>query len=583
MFSNFTPNFASNFLPNFAEDIAGNVDGVGDVNNIYPSLDLFFAYDKAFEVDVANPGGCLITSRRGPDAKFSRASGRTFTDSDGLVKWAAENLFSGSGIASWGIDGAVAISTVTQAGPLGEIDVQQIIFPDPATGNGAVFRAIDGFQAGQQITFSDYFRADAPTELIFSASTGGGDILATYPITTEWTRIEHSFTTPVSGTIYFIIATKYSGGGVTGGARTVYRRDVQIERHSSARTYLPTTSAPVYGPAFEHDPVTGVCLGLSRWEQRTNLCLQSEDFTAWNPAGIYTATPNASTGPNGQISADQLDIPPKSGGTYGAVFPNIGASLTVASVYTFSVWLKGATGTEVVWLMWTPDGSTYSRTQCALTTGWQRFELQFTADAGANYLQLGVDSRDTVGGQSSLVAQTFYAWGAQLELGSAMSSYIPTTTAPVVRSADVCSIDGADFAGFYNQSEGTWSGRAAVDDVSIFSEIAFIGGTVGNQLQFGLTATGGEALRIYVLNGGAVQASFLSGSISTGEMTSIAISYKLNDFAACLSGGTVFTDLSGTPPTVDKVIIGESFNGCIARLTYYPKRLSNEKIQQLTA
>src|SRR6478609_6622171 len=63
-----------------------------------PSLDLWMSRDKAFTADTAAPGGCLITARRGPDAKYSRASGATFTDSDGLVKWAAENLLLNSAV-----------------------------------------------------------------------------------------------------------------------------------------------------------------------------------------------------------------------------------------------------------------------------------------------------------------------------------------------------------------------------------------------------------------------------------------------------------------------------------------------------
>ena len=53
-----------------------------------------------------------------------------------------------------------------------------------------------------------------------------------------------------------------------------------------------------------------------------------------------------------------------------------------------------------------------------------------------------------------------YLWGAQLEEGAFPSSYIPTTTAAATRSADVASITGTAFSGWYRQDEGTFYGEA---------------------------------------------------------------------------------------------------------------------------
>jgi len=52
-------------------------------------------------------------------------------------------------------------------------------------------------------------------------------------------------------------------------------------------------------------------------------------------------------------------------------------------------------------------------------------------------------------------AVTVDAFLAQVELGNVGSSYISTVAATSSRSADILSITGANFSGFWNASEGT--------------------------------------------------------------------------------------------------------------------------------
>jgi hypothetical protein len=203
---------------------------------------------------------------------------------------------------------------------------------------------------------------------------------------------------------------------------------------------------------------------------------------------------------------------------------------------------------------------------------------------GPNYFQVGVDTRDTVGAQSSLVDQTIYVWGAQMEIGSSVSPYIPTTTAPVVRSADVCDITGSDFAGFYNQSEGTLFFEGDTSTPSPGNVAASIN-TSGAYDDSWYLLTGTVIGRAVI---GNVFQCELSGTIMAANVASKqAIAIASNNFAAVRDGGTLATDLTGDVPTVNQLDVGSIgaqfiLNGSIARLTYYPKRLSNQKIQSLT-
>ena len=103
--------------------------------------------------------------------------------------------------------------------------------------------------------------------------------------------------------------------------------------------------------------------------------------------------------------------------------------------YTFSVWLRGNVGGEIVWLSATPDGATYFRQQCVLTTIWQRFSLTTGNLTAATWFWIiGTDRRDTQ--QAATPAQTIFTWGGQIEALPYMSSYIPTTSASVTRARD---------------------------------------------------------------------------------------------------------------------------------------------------
>src|SRR5437879_11734980 len=67
--------------------------------------------------------------------------------------------------------------------------------------------------------------------------------------------------------------------------------------------------------------------------------------------------------------------------------------------------------------------------------------------------------------------QTFYAWGAQVELGASPSSYIPTTTVTVARAADSCVIQrtgiGRVVFTFDDNSQQTVSGIDTAAQYSI--------------------------------------------------------------------------------------------------------------------
>lgn len=171
----------------------------------------------------------------------------------------------------------------------------------------------------------------------------------------------------------------------------------------------------------------------------------------------------------------------------------------------------------------------------------------------------------------------------QVEVGTFPSSYIPTTTAAVTRAVDVCLMTGTDFSRWFNPTEGTFlwefgpSGGAVVGGV----------GDTFDNAQYFTAVTGYASFR----SGGASQAQVFVGAANAGGKVSWA--YRQNDFAACYNGGVVGTDTSGNVPlsnvrlTVGSnpwgAVGGTSLFGPVGRLRYYPRRLSNARLQEVTA
>jgi hypothetical protein len=173
----------------------------------------------------------------------------------------------------------------------------------------------------------------------------------------------------------------------------------------------------------------------------------------------------------------------------------------------------------------------------------------------------------------------------QLELGAFATSVIPTTTTALTRSADVASVN--TLSPWYSATAGTIFVEAANAQVSA-SLFSTDDGTASNRIITYFNVANSPAFR--VVSGGVDQANFSAGTIAQNATFRLSTAYATNDFAASLNGAAAVTDTSGTVPSgqttarIGSNVSSANFiNGHLRRITYYPVRLSNAQLQNLTA
>jgi len=341
-------------------------------------------------------------------------------------------------------------------------------------------------------------------------------------------------------------------------------------------------------PRFDHDPETLESLGLLVEELRTNLIIDSEEFAApistWTRSGT-SVTSNTTIAPDGTLTADTVSNTPSQSSW---IRPSL--SLNTSLTYTITLYVKPLTTNKIISFEWqganTFDLSNPGPGVQTLPNGWYRLTVTKTGVNAGPAIYIGA-----YGTTSDSVSFAF--WGAQLETGSFPTSYIPTSGSTVTRAADEASITGTNFSSWYNQNEGT-----------LLTTADYNGNNPGpNNYNMIVEGYSGLSARDFSCNIGASNPNFttrysftnldlipVGGPIPTKTAFKLVGSYSADGSAAVFNGGLVKTTGATTSvlTPADAMSIGRRvgsslfLNGHISRLTYYPKRLPDIELQQLT-
>ncbi|CAB4155016.1 hypothetical protein UFOVP653_59 [uncultured Caudovirales phage] len=383
----------------------------------------------------------------------------------------------------------------------------------------------------------------------------------------------------------------------------------------------------INAPRFDYNPVTLAPMGLLVEEQRANLMTYSADFTnaiwAIGDNGGAVVTADTDTAPDGTVSADTLNDNNASAilGRKNGIATTSGTSVYTASIFikkntsncaSIRVQLSGGTAvtgelvvnTATGAAQWRTGVSGTSFTSTQINNGWFRYSVSITDNASSNN-SLSVEVRPAFASTYSptidlAATGSIFAWGGQVEVGSFATSYIPTTTVSVTRAADLAVMTGTSFSNWYSQSAGTF----IIEFQSITNGKNSTGGNgflflydIDNASTNNITLIAsngyGPGVESTIADAGVNQAVMRSSvALADGLTKKHALAYAANDFAACVNGGAVLTDTSGTVPSgMTRLTLGaqnatvgvNNFTGYIQRIAHHSRRLSNAELQSITA
>jgi hypothetical protein len=352
-------------------------------------------------------------------------------------------------------------------------------------------------------------------------------------------------------------------------------------------------------PAFAFDPVTGASLGLQVQEQRTNLLLRSEEFdnATWTKTGS-SVTANADTAPDGTSTADRLVEDTSTGGhvvvqsvaglpdnTQCTASIFVKASSRNWAVLTFvdkagilnRVWFDVANGVQGA-----TNGTVASFLAVQFPDGWWRLILTASTGTGASTPQVRVSmaAADNTVSYAGNGTSGLLLWGGQLEAGSSATSYTPTGSGTVARSATVADIlDQAianNIRSLYLEFRSPATGIRGV--------VSLNDGTANERTS---VLTNGTTPRLASVDGGVTQSDITAGAVTANALTRVAVRFNTDSFAFSINGAATATDSSGTLPTVDRIFLGRTqlgdyLNGNLARVVGWSTPLSNSVLQLMT-
>lgn len=339
---------------------------------------------------------------------------------------------------------------------------------------------------------------------------------------------------------------------------------------------VPRTGHHVYnGSAWVNEGI------LHESEARTNLLTDSEAFDTWTIGGGGSVTANQAVAPDGTTTADQA-----SGVIYKS--PNISSGTR-----TFSGYIKAGTATTCQVRIDAPAQNkvTFNITNGTVTTthgtsldsygiedvgnGWYRAHITVTA-AIVNAVFVPETS------------ETVFLWGAQLEAGATLSSYIATSGSTATRAAETLTVPAANLPYSSTNMSIQIDGRMSYADTGSFGTVRLFDWTLdsNNGIIANITTEGSFDGQIYFTQ----EAAGVVDNVNS-DAFNIGINVPFN-IASRHGSGFINGSISGTALTANttpsalpdlsstNLDLGKIFMGTIAQFRMWNEDLTDSGIEE---
>ena len=395
-----------------------------------------------------------------------------------------------------------------------------------------------------------------------------------------------------------LYVTDADGNFLSSNDNFIYIQDSQLEPGLVATNVITTTTAAVSVgsvdnmPRLNYTPGSATsCPSLLLEPQRTNLLAQSEYFESSSYSKNNTSvTSNNAISPDGTLNASKF-VENTSNSSH-SIYKNV---VNGSGDFTISIFVKSAERSRVLISNATTtrkatfnlsnatisDETGVSASMVSFGNDWYRCIISYnTTSVADEYFSINI-----IDNLNNLVYQGdgssgVYIYGAQLEVGSYATSYIPTFGATVTRVLDVGNNLGS--GSIFNDSEGV----LYVDvDFLTLSGNDYFGLNNGTNNERILIQRSTNNISIFINNSGNLNTSL------TSTINKIAVSYKANDYKLYLNGNKVDTDTSSSVTPSGLNIFGFQlgggfglyFYGNAKQVLYFPTVLTDTQLAELTS
>ena len=321
--------------------------------------------------------------------------------------------------------------------------------------------------------------------------------------------------------------------------------------------------------------------GVGSWlfePPSTNLITYSEDFSNSfyvKDSGVSVGTTN-NLSPSINANATKIDVT-----NNGRIYANI-----ATNTYYTTVFIKSGTfshfkfaGSNVDLIAETNSNGTIQ----SFGNGWYRIGKSYT---GNRPFQIQAYPDGTY--SSHTTSGNYFIWGAQSEVQSFATSYIPTNgeVGGVTRLADAAF--GAGSSDLINSTEGVLYAEASrFDNDTLFTAISINqNGDFTNSVSIRFRSTENLIFGLIYSDGNISTVMQYTLSDDT-QFNKIAISYAENNFSLWVNGIKVLTDTSGnTPIGLNNLSFNsgesENFYGNVKCVAVFKEALTDEELTCLT-